>query len=93
MAVREYVHILVKFWWVLIAGMVILATAGFVYGMFIQPVKYVSTAKLFVSAEGGTSVGESYQNNLFAEARVNSYAQVATSDQVAERASRALNGR
>lgn len=92
MAVREYVHILVKFWWVLIAGMVILATAGFVYGMFIQPVKYVSTAKLFVSAEGGTSVGESYQNNLFAEARVNSYAQVATSDQVAERASRALNG-
>ncbi|MGV9669287.1 polysaccharide biosynthesis tyrosine autokinase [Gordonia sp. NPDC003504] len=92
MAVREYVHIAVRFWWVIVGAVVICATAGFVYGQFIQSVTYVSTSKLFVSAEGGTSVGESYQNNLFAEARVNSYAQIATSDQVAQRASRALNG-
>lgn len=92
MAVGEYVRIVVKYWWAIVVAIVICATAGFVYGTFIQSVKYVSTAKLFVAAEGGTSVGESYQNNLFAEGRVNSYAQVATSDQVAARASRALSG-
>ncbi|GAC84606.1 putative protein-tyrosine kinase [Gordonia paraffinivorans NBRC 108238] len=60
--------------------------------MFFKSVDYVSSARLFVTAEGGTSVGESYQNNLFAEGRVNSYAQIATSEQVAIRASEALGG-
>ncbi|UPG69208.1 polysaccharide biosynthesis tyrosine autokinase [Gordonia hongkongensis] len=88
----DYVRVIVRYWWALVAGAVTFGLIGFGYGMFVQSTEYVSSARLFVTAEGGTSVGESYQNNLFAEGRVNSYAQVAVSEQVATRASAALDG-
>ena len=73
-------------------GALVGAFAAFAYSTWISPGKYESTARLFVTAEGGTSVGESYQNNLFAQDRVNSYATIATSDQVAQRAAETLGG-
>ncbi len=92
MAIREYVRIFVKYWWVLILCVVIGAGGGYAYHEFGTTPKYAATAQLFVTAVGGTSVGESYQNNLFSQDRVNSYAAIATSDQVARRASEALGG-
>ncbi|MBJ7289144.1 MAG: polysaccharide biosynthesis tyrosine autokinase [Williamsia sp.] len=81
-----------KFWWVIVLLTVVGAGGGFAYYQFGTTSEYAATARLFVTAEGGTSVGESYQNNLFAQERVNSYAAIATSDQVARRASSALGG-
>ncbi|MDS1114670.1 protein tyrosine kinase [Gordonia westfalica] len=92
MPFSEYVRIVVRYWWAIVASVLVGGLAGFGYGMYFTSVDYVSSARLFVTAEGGTSVGESYQNNLFAEGRVNSYAQIATSEQVATRASEALEG-
>ena len=37
----------------------------------------------FVTTQSGTSVGDAYQNNLFSQERVVSYAGLATSEQVA----------
>ncbi len=88
----DYWRIIVRFWWVLVVGALVGAFAAFAYSTWISPGKYESTARLFVTAEGGTSVGESYQNNLFAQDRVNSYATIATSEQVAQRAAETLGG-
>ncbi|GAA1462076.1 polysaccharide biosynthesis tyrosine autokinase [Williamsia maris] len=92
MAIREYVRIFVKYWWVLILCVVLGGGGGLAYHQFGTTPKYAATAQLFVTAVGGTSVGESYQNSLFSQDRVNSYAAIATSDQVARRASEALGG-
>ena len=92
MPLGDYWRIIVRFWWVLVVGALVGAFAAFAYSTWISPGKYESTARLFVTAEGGTSVGESYQNNLFAQDRVNSYATIATSDQVAQRAAETLGG-
>src|SRR3546814_9363570 len=48
--------------------------------------QYQSTATLFVATQNGTTATEAYQNNLFSTDRVNSYASLATSEQVAARA-------
>ena len=93
MPLGDYWRILSRFWWILVVGIVIGAFGAFAYGTWISPGKYESTARLFVTAEGGTSVGESYQNNLFAQDRVNSYATIATSDQVAQRAAETLGNK
>lgn len=58
---------------------------GYAYTFFTTP-QYQACARLFVTTEGGSSVGEAYQNNLFSQERVSSYAGLATSTQVAQRA-------
>ena len=54
--------------------------------------EYQSTATLFVATQNGTTVTEAYQNNLFSTDRANSYATLATSEQVAARAVDQLKG-
>lgn len=85
MAVGDYVRIFYRLWWVILVAVVIGAAAGAVSQQFNQQ-EYTSTARLFVSAQSGTSVGDAYQNNLFSQERVFSYAGLATSEQVAARA-------
>lgn len=55
-----------------------------------QP-QYVASARLFVTATGGASVVETYQNNLFGQERVLSYAKLAAGRQVAQRSIDALH--
>ncbi|WP_264002407.1 YveK family protein, partial [Mycolicibacterium diernhoferi] len=78
-------RIFCRLWWVVLAAVVIGAGAGAVSQQFDKP-EYTSTARLFVSTQSGTSVGDAYQNNLFSQERVYSYAGLATSEQVAARA-------
>lgn len=85
MAVGDYVRIFLRLWWVVLAAVVIGAAVGGVSYQF-QKQEYTSTARLFVSTQSGTSVGDAYQNNLFSQERVYSYAGLATSEQVAARA-------
>jgi capsular exopolysaccharide synthesis family protein len=61
------------------------AGIGYATSLLYTP-QYESTARLFVTTQSGTSVGDAYQNNLFSQERVVSYAGLATSQQVAARA-------
>lgn len=85
MSVTEYLRILGRYWPILIVATLIGAGAGYATSYFSKP-EYTSTATLFVATQNGTSVAEAYQNNLFSQERVISYASLATSEQVAARA-------
>jgi receptor protein-tyrosine kinase len=85
LAVGDYVRIFYRLWWVVLVAVVIGAAAGVVSQQFHKQ-EYTSTARLFVSTQSGTSVGDAYQNNLFSQERAYSYAGLATSEQVAARA-------
>ncbi|RRQ25852.1 polysaccharide biosynthesis tyrosine autokinase [Rhodococcus sp. Eu-32] len=85
MEIREYGRILRAGWWIVAVATVLGIVGGLVYS-FVSAPQYQACARLFVTTEGGSSVGEAYQNNLFSQERVNSYAGLATSTQVAQRA-------
>jgi len=85
LAIGDYVRIFRRLWWVVLAAVVIGAVVGGVTQL-LHKQEYTSTARLFVTTQSGTSVGDAYQNNLFSEERVVSYAGLATSEQVAARA-------
>jgi capsular exopolysaccharide synthesis family protein len=81
----DYLRIFRRFWWLVVVLTIVGAGAAYVTTLFLTP-EYQSTARLFVATQNGTSVTEAYQNNLFSQERVNSYAGLATSEQVAARA-------
>lgn len=85
MEIREYWRILRAGWWIVALATAIGVAGGYAYTFFTTP-QYQACARLFVTTEGGSSVGEAYQNNLFSQERVSSYAGLATSTQVAQRA-------
>lgn len=85
MEIREYLRIFARYWWVIVILTVLGGVIGFATSLFITP-QYQSTATLFVATQNGTTATEAYQNNLFSTDRVNSYASLATSEQVAARA-------
>ncbi|KQR24745.1 chromosome partitioning protein [Agreia sp. Leaf335] len=77
MELRDYVRILQKSW-VLIAVLLFFgigAAAGF---SILQTPKYSSSAKVFVSTSGGSSVSDLQQGNTFSQQRVKTYADLAT---------------
>ncbi|WP_084727726.1 polysaccharide biosynthesis tyrosine autokinase [Rhodococcoides yunnanense] len=85
MEIREYGRILRAGWWIVASLTVLGIVGGFAYSL-VSTDRYQACARLFVTTEGGSSVGEAYQNNLFSQERVSSYAGLATSIQVAQRA-------
>lgn len=85
MSVTDYLRILRRYWPIVVVATLIGAAAGYATSYFSTP-QYQSTATLFVATQNGTSVAEAYQNNLFSQERVISYASLATSEQVAARA-------
>ena len=85
MSVIEYLRILRRYWPIVLVATLIGAGAGYATSYF-STREYQSTATLFVATQNGTSVAEAYQNNLFSQERVISYASLATSEQVAARA-------
>lgn len=85
LAIGDYLRIFRRLWWVLVVGVVLGAIIGGVSQLFHKD-QYTSTARLFVTTQSGTSVGDAYQNNQFSQERVFSYAGLATSEQVAARA-------
>ncbi|MUL67664.1 protein tyrosine kinase [Mycobacterium sp. CBMA 234] len=85
MDIKEYLRIFGRYWWAIVVLAVVGAAAGWSWWEFSSK-QYQSSATLFVATQNGTSVTEAYQNNLFSQDRVNSYASLATSEQVAARA-------
>lgn len=85
MEIKEYLRIFARYWWVIAVLTVLGAAIGWATWQFTTR-EYQSTATLFVATQSGTTVTEAYQNNLFSQERVVSYAGLATSEQVAARA-------
>jgi capsular exopolysaccharide synthesis family protein len=85
LAIGDYLRIFRRFWWIVVIAAVVGGGAGYA-SSFLSTTEYESTARLFVTTQSGTSVGDAYQNNLFSQERVVSYAGLATSEQVAARA-------
>jgi tyrosine-protein kinase len=83
--IKDYLRIFRRYWWVVVLAVFVGAGVGFATTRFMTP-EYQSTARLFVATQHGSSVTDAYQNNLFSQERVVSYAGVATSEQVAMRA-------
>lgn len=94
MEIKEYLRIFRRYWIAIVLLTIVGAGIGYATILpitakivpFIDERQYQSTATLFVATQNGTSVSEAYQNNLFSQDRVNSYAGLATSEQVAARA-------
>jgi len=89
--IKEYLRILSRYWWVIVVLAVIGGAIGWATWQF-GTREYQSTSTLFVATQNGTTVTEAYQNNLFSTDRANSYATLATSEQVAARAADQLKG-
>lgn len=85
LAIGDYLRAFRRFWWLVLVAVLVGAGVGYATTLFSTP-EYQSTARLFVTTQSGTSVGDAYQNNLFSQERVVSYAGLATSEQVAARA-------
>lgn len=85
MNILEYLAIWRRRWRIIVAALVLGLLTVTVVCAFTRP-QYVASSQLFVSTTGGASVVEAYQGNLFGQERVNSYAKLAGSRQVAQRA-------
>ncbi|MDQ2635341.1 MAG: Wzz/FepE/Etk N-terminal domain-containing protein, partial [Actinomycetota bacterium] len=81
----EYLRIFRRYWWLIVALTIVGGAGGYAATLLLTP-EYQSTARLFVATQNGSSVTEAYQNNLFSQERVYSYADLASSEQVAARA-------
>jgi receptor protein-tyrosine kinase len=85
LAIGDYLRTFRRFWWLVVVATLVGAGVGYAT-IFMTTPQYQSTARLFVTTQSGTSVGDAYQNNLFSQERVVSYAGLATSEQVSARA-------
>ena len=78
MEIKEYLRMFGRYWWAIVILAVVGGIAGWSWWQFGDR-EYQSSATLFVATQNGTSVTEAYQNNLFSQDRVNSYATLAMS--------------
>ena len=84
MDILEYLAIWRRKWWLVATGVLLGLLTATAVCAFTRP-QYVATTQLFVTTTGGASVVEAYQGNLFGQERVNSYAKLAASRNVAQR--------
>ncbi|AMY23435.1 polysaccharide biosynthesis tyrosine autokinase [Rhodococcoides fascians] len=84
MEIQDYLRIL-KTRWIIVAVTVIVAILGALGASLLTTPQYESSARMFVSTTGGTSVTDSYQGNLLSQQRVASYSELVTSEALAAR--------
>ncbi|KQP57910.1 chromosome partitioning protein [Agreia sp. Leaf283] len=77
MELRDYLRILQKSW-ILIAILLLLGIAAAAAFSILQTPKYSSSAKVFVSTSGGSTVADLQQGNTFTQQRVKTYADLTT---------------
>jgi receptor protein-tyrosine kinase len=71
-------------WWILVITVIVGISVGKLATTLATP-EYTATARLFVSAAGGSSSTEAESGGKFAEERTESYAHMITSEQIAQR--------
>ena len=74
---RDYIRILQKSW-VLIAVLLFIGIGAAAGYSIVQTPKYSSSAKVFVSTSGGSTVSDLQQGNTFTQQRVKTYADLTT---------------
>ncbi|MBY4036020.1 polysaccharide biosynthesis tyrosine autokinase [Rhodococcus fascians] len=84
MEMQDYLRIL-KARWIVIAVTVVVAVLGALGASLLTTPQYESSARMFVSTSGGTSVSETYQGNLASQQLVTSYSELVTSEALAAR--------
>ncbi len=72
-------------WWIVLACGIVVALCGFGYSMLQSPV-YRATAAVYVTSGSEASAQTAYQGSLASQQRVASYAELASSDEVIDRA-------
>jgi capsular exopolysaccharide synthesis family protein len=77
MELRDYVRILQKSW-ILIAVLLFAGVGAAAGYSILQTPTYSSSAKVFVSTSGGSTVSDLQQGNTFTQQRVKTYADLAT---------------
>lgn len=77
MELRDYIRILRKSWVLIVALTLVGVGAAAAYSLTRTPL-YSSSAKVFVSTSGGSTVSELQQGNSFTQQRVKTYADLAT---------------
>ncbi len=78
---QDYLRILRKHWFAILALTVLGTGAGVAYSMLATPV-YTASAKVFVSTSGSSSVADLAQGNSFTQQRVKTYADLVTTSAV-----------
>ena len=73
-----------RMWWILAITVIVGILAGILATNLATP-EYTATARLFVSAAGGSSSTEAESGGRFSEQRTESYAHMITSEQIAQR--------
>jgi receptor protein-tyrosine kinase len=71
-------------WWILAIAVILGISAG-ILATTLATREYTATARLFVSAAGGSSSTEAESGGKFSEQRTESYAHMITSEQIAQR--------
>ncbi|MBY6437555.1 polysaccharide biosynthesis tyrosine autokinase [Rhodococcus kroppenstedtii] len=89
MDIGEYVRILRTRWVTIVLTVVVVVLGTLAASLLVRP-EYQSSTRLFVSTSGGSSVGDTYQNNLFSQGRVASYTVLVTDEELASRTIAAL---
>ena len=74
---RDYIRILQKSWMLIVILLAVGAGAASVVSITQTPI-YSSSAKVFVSTSGGSTVSDLQQGNTFTQQRVKTYADLAT---------------
>jgi succinoglycan biosynthesis transport protein ExoP len=87
---RDYVRIIRK-GWILITAIALAAIAAAAAYSFVKTPEYSASAKVFVSVQSNDTVTDLVQGNTFAQNRVKSYAEIATTPKVLDPVIRQLS--
>jgi succinoglycan biosynthesis transport protein ExoP len=80
---KKVLAVLLRMSWIMAITVLIGVGVGILLTRWL-PHEYTAKTRLFVSTTGGTSSTESYQGDQFSQQRAASYAQIVTSEQVAQ---------
>lgn len=83
MELRDYLRAVRKRWW-LVVGSVVVALGAATLITTLTPSKYSASVVFFVGAQTKGGVSDAYQGSLFSQQRIQSYADLLTSDRLAQ---------
>lgn len=83
MTIDDFLRIVRERWLAVVAGLLIGALAGLLFGLF-SPAYYTASTTLYVYSPSGDSTDAAYQGSLVSQQRVSSYAELVTSEDVTD---------
>ena len=90
MTVKDYLRVLRRRWLLVGATILLSVSVAAILTLMSKP-KYEAATSLFVTTPTASSVGESYEGNLFSQQRIASYAELVTSADVLATTAEKLN--